>query len=324
MAPPDPTHRTDPIERLLGLIDTHVLPDADRYTLAEVAERAGVDPQVTRRLWRALGFADPHAEDRIGGDLDVEVLRLSMEQTVSDDGVETLIRQTRIMSASISRISELWVDQVRASLDSGDPDLIDGTGELTANQDRTMWLLGYMHRRLFAAGLRRELANRTAGTGTDQTAVFADLVGFTTLTERLGPLELSELIGAFEAIAYDTVAEHGGRLVKTIGDEVLFAADDPTVGLRASEALMRRAHDEGLPPLRAGVDHGPAVWFEGDLYGPTVNRAARLVAEAPIGAVAASAAFSAAVPDRDWIDLGRRVLKGVGPVDVLAVVVVTT
>jgi adenylate cyclase len=137
-----------------------------------------------------------------------------------------------------------------------------------------MWMLGYMHRRLLAAGLRRELGNRSSGGGTEQSAVFADLVGFTSLTERVGPLELSRLIGSFEAIAHDTVAEHGGRLVKTIGDEVLYAADDPAVAVAIAVDLMHRAASAGLPPLRAGMDHGPAVWFEGDLFGSTVNRAA--------------------------------------------------
>jgi adenylate cyclase len=160
--------------------------------------------------------------------------------------------------------------------------------------------------------LRRELAARSAGHGGHPTAVFADLVGFTTLSERLGPLELSRLIGTFEAIAYDTVAEHGGRVVKTIGDEVLFAADEPGVALETAAALMRRAADEGLPPLRTGIDHGTAVWFEGDLFGGTVNRAARLVAEAPTGSVAAVDRVRSRTEEQPWRELGVRHLKGVG------------
>ena len=304
------------IRRLELLVDEAILPGSDLYTIDEVAARAGADVETARRLWRALGFADPGPADRMGGEFDVAVLKLVFDQELTQLGVENLIQQTRIMSGAISRITELWVDQIRVALDSGDPELMQLTGELTSDQDRTMWMLGYMHRRLLAAGLRRELANRSSGGGTEQSAVFADLVGFTTLTERVGPLELSRLIGSFEAIAHDTVAEHGGRLVKTIGDEVLFAADEPAVAVDIAVELMRRAAAGGLPPLRAGMDHGPTVWFEGDLFGSTVNRAARLVAEAPSGTIAASPSVWRSVPTDDWRSLGLRQLKGVGPVEI--------
>lgn len=304
----------DPLDRLARAVEERVLPDSDRYTLGEVADRAGTDVETARRLWRALGFADPSPGDRVAGDLDVEVLRRGMELTDTGDGIETLVRQTRIMSAAVARITELWVDQIRVALDAGDPDLLDQAEEAFADQDRMMWILGYMHRRLFAAALRRELADRATGTGVDRcTVVFVDLVGFTTLTERLGPLELSDLIGTFEAAAYDTVAEHGGRVVKTIGDEVLFFAADPATGLHITEDLLRRAGDDGLPPMRAGIEHGPAHRYEGDLYGRAVNRAARVVAEATPGALAATATVRDAVPDRAWVDLGTRHLKGLGP-----------
>jgi adenylate cyclase len=302
--------------RLEALVDTDILPGSDAYTIDEVAHRAGADVDTTRRLWRALGFADPGDDDRIGGELDVAVLKLVFDQELTPAGIESMIQQTRVMSGAINRITELWVDQIRVALDSGDPELVQLTSELTIDQDRTMWMLGYLHRRLLAAGLRRELANRSAGAGSDRSAVFADLVGFTTLTERLGPLELSRLVGTFEAIAHDTVAEHGGRLVKTIGDEVLFATDTPSAAVSTTAELMRRAVAAGLPPLRAGIDHGPTVAFEGDLFGSTVNRAARLVAEAPSGAIAASPSVRLAATRDGWRSIGVRELKGVGAVEV--------
>ena len=309
---------SETVERLIRAIDTVVLPDSDRYTLNEVAERAGTTAETARRLWRALGFADPHPDDRICGDLDVVVLVSALDQTLTHEGVDTLVRQTRMMSAAISKITELWVDQIRTALDSGDPNQVAEAEAAFVDQDRTMWMLGYMHRRLFAAGLRRELANRSTGTGAQQTAVFADLVGYTTLSERLGPMELSELIGGFEAIAYDTVASYGGRVVKTIGDEVLFSTDDPAVALDATTELISAGVAAGLPPFRAGLDHGAVVWFEGDLFGPTVNRAARLVAEAPVGGLAVAGSFRDTLPDRAWTSLGDRDLKGVGVLQVFS------
>ncbi len=308
------------LERLRLAIDTHVLPGSDRYTLEEVAARAGVDPDLTRRIWRALGFPDPAPGDRVGGDREVAVLAVAAEPVSTsaepDRTAETLVRQTRIIAASIARIAELWVDQIRLALDSGDPTLVKDAISIELDQERIGGLLDYLHRRLFASALRRELANRSAGGGTARTACFADLVGYTTLTERLDALELSELIGSFEAIAYDTVATHGGRVVKTIGDEVLFTSDEPERAVDTALHLLARSGEQGLPPLRVGMDHGPVVWFEGDLFGPTVNRAARLVPEAPVGGLAASRPCRDAAPSAAWTGVGDRELKGVGLVEV--------
>ena len=137
-----------------------------------------------------------------------------------------------------------------------------------------------------------------------------------------GSANVPSAVLTLSGVVADTVAEHGGRLVKTIGDEVLYAADDPAVAVAIAVDLMHRAASAGLPPLRAGMDHGPAVWFEGDLFGSTVNRAARLVAEAPAGAIAASQVVRGRAPTHDWSELGMRHLKGVGdvPVQVLEVV----
>lgn len=297
------------------LIDTTVLPGSDRYTLEEVADLADIDADLARRLWRALGFADPGPDDRIGGDLDVAVLKVATEQSLSPAGLENMVRQTRVLSAAVSRIAELWVDQVRVCLDAADRDLLAEAARLTEDQDRVTYLLGYIHRRLYAAALRRELASRSPGATTDRTVAFADLVGYTTLTERLGPLELSELIGTFEGLAHDRVAEAGGRLVKTIGDEVMFSTDDPGTGVRAARRLLDDARRHGLPELRIGMDHGPVIPFEGDLFGTTVNRAARAVAEAPASAVVGTGPIRAATDDLAWTSLGVRELKGVGPVE---------
>lgn len=302
---------------LSALIDSSVLPGSDRYTLEDVAQLAGVDVGLTRRLWRALGFADPGPDDRIGGEADVAVLRVATETAMTDTAVENMIRQTRVMSASVSRIAELWVDQVRICLDSGDPLLIAEAAHMTEDQERVTYLLGYIHRRLYAAALRRELGSRSEGATTDRTVAFADLVGYTTLSERLGPLELSELIGTFEGLAHDRVAEVGGRLVKTIGDEVMFSTDAPTAGVEVARRLLGDARSAGLPDLRIGMDHGPVVPFEGDLFGTTVNRAARLVAEAPAGALAVSTTVAEGVDGLPWVELGTRTLKGVGSEPVL-------
>jgi adenylate cyclase len=106
---------------------------------------------------------------------------------------------------------------------------------------------------------------------------FADLQGFTTLTRRATEAELRELIDAFEAIATDVVGEHNGRIVKALGDEVLFVADAAEDAAQIALELQETASlDPRLPALRIGLAAGPVVARLGDVYGSTVNIASRL------------------------------------------------
>jgi class 3 adenylate cyclase len=144
--------------------------------------------------------------------------------------------------------------------------------------------LNYVWRRQLAAVTGRvvqaaddeETVNRRLAVG------FADLVGFTRLSKRLEEEELGELVEAFETTSADLVAAHGGRLIKTLGDEVLYCADDAGVaaeiGLRLIETL---ANDETMPALRVGMAFGAVTTRMGDVFGTTVNLASRLTSIAP-------------------------------------------
>ena len=116
--------------------------------------------------------------------------------------------------------------------------------------------------------------------------VFVDIVGSTRLYERLGDqLALSVVSETLDAMS-QSVAEHGGKVVKTIGDEVMAAFADPASTLAAAVDMRRRLAD--LPPLpgpdatariqvRIGLHFGPAMQEDGDYFGDTVNIAARMV-----------------------------------------------
>ncbi|GDY76620.1 hypothetical protein SAV31267_061050 [Streptomyces avermitilis] len=111
---------------------------------------------------------------------------------------------------------------------------------------------------------------------------FADLVGFTRLTRRMEEEELGELVEAFETTAADLVAAHGGRLIKTLGDEVLYAADDAGVAAEIALRLIETmANDETMPELRVGIAFGTVTTRMGDVFGTTVNLASRLTSIAP-------------------------------------------
>ena len=152
-----------------------------------------------------------------------------------------------------------------------------------------------------------------------RTVGFADMVGFSALTRQHGASAMASFVQAFEQLVYDTVAGHGARLVKTIGDEVMFAANDAESAVAIASSLSEGRRQLGIPQMRAGLDHGPAFWYEGDLYGPAVNVASRAVAAAPPGVVAVTQPVREAHPEgATWPSLGIFELKGFGATELWA------
>jgi adenylate cyclase len=148
---------------------------------------------------------------------------------------------------------------------------------------------------------------------------FADLVGFTAQAQQLSDVALSQLVTRFEGLAHDTVVSSGGRVVKMIGDEVMFVLDDPGRGVELGLALADAyAGDELLSDVRVGLACGPVLAKDGDFYGPTVNLAHRIVNVARPGSVVASASVhdGLAADERfSWRTIWGRYLKDIGRVN---------
>ena len=122
--------------------------------------------------------------------------------------------------------------------------------------------------------------------GTTATILFADLCGFTRLSNSLDDASLDRLLDRFEGLALAVLTRHGGRLVKLIGDEVMIVTSSPAVAARIALDLVEAAEaDDLLPGLKAGISSGPVLVRRGDCFGATVNRAHRIVDVAPCGDV---------------------------------------
>src|SRR6202022_968688 len=120
---------------------------------------------------------------------------------------------------------------------------------------------------------------------------FADLSGFTSLTQLLTPAELSMLLNEFSATVSEVVHADGGRVVKFIGDEVMWVSSTPELLAKAAVDLVnhpkaREAHMQA----RAGPGYCQALAINGDYFGTTVNLAARLVGAAKPRQILASQA----------------------------------
>jgi adenylate cyclase len=157
------------------------------------------------------------------------------------------------------------------------------------------------------------------------TFVFADIAGFTALTEAHGDQQAAELVREFCRAVSAELPASGGTRVKTIGDALMLSIPDPAaavlLGLRITHELMR---GHGAPAVRVGMHHGTAVEQDGDYFGAAVNLAARVAAEAGPGEVLLTGETAARAPRLDGVfyePRGRRELRNVRePVELFAAV----
>jgi adenylate cyclase len=233
------------------------------------------------------------------------------------------------VGGALARIAEVQSDSLVAAVQARrEAGLTDDeiAVEVTNSLDwsRLSRLFDYALRLQLRASARRKLtASNPSAIGAEELAVgFVDLVGYTALSQELEPEELAALVTRFEELAYDTVAEHGGRVVKTIGDEVMFVAVEIANAARIALRLTERsAVDELLPEARAGLAAGTVLAQEGDYYGPVVNLASRLVELARPGTVLASSEVRDAIVDDPafvWHRLRSRRIRDIGRVEVWA------
>ncbi|HSN05768.1 MAG TPA: adenylate/guanylate cyclase domain-containing protein [Candidatus Angelobacter sp.] len=311
------------------LVDV-VLGAPRRMRREEVAHRAGVPLEDARRLWRAMGFAD--VGDAVAfTDEDVDALRLI--GVLLDRGVldrSTAVDVARSLGQTMSRLADWQTDTFgrllaeRGVLDVRDP-LSDSSAaavfrELEVLLPALERLLVHGWRRQLAAALERGLgdAEQSAEVETGHLTVgFADQVGFTRLARRMEEDELAALVERFESRSADVVAKHGGRIIKTLGDEIFFVAADPEAAAEVSlHLLTEHMADDTMPRLRIGLATGTVVTRRGDVFGTTVNLASRLTALARPDSVLVDEATAAALEGSHYA-VGRlpaRPVRGLGTV----------
>lgn len=164
---------------------------------------------------------------------------------------------------------------------------------------------GHVETALDDAGVRRR-AERGS-----EAVVFADLTGYTALTEEQGDAFAARVSLALAQLVNEIAAERRGQVVKLLGDGVLIHFRDPADAVGASLDLVGRVRLAGLPPAHIGVTAGPLIYDEGDYFGRAVNLAARISAHAGADQVLVSAEVVAGVPDRiRFVDAGDVDLKG--------------
>jgi class 3 adenylate cyclase len=274
--------------------------DEPRLSVRELAARADLDMGLIERVRRAAGLAAVDPDDRIYREADVETFRLfAVAGALFGEG--PTLEFTRTVGASVAAITDsaatIFGVNVAAHFDEQGMTELEQAQASEAGRLMLLTQVPAAIETLFVqhvhSTVRRALASRT-GAHTARLAVgFLDLVRSTALVQGLAPEEVAGVIGTFEQLATEFVGAAGGRVVKTIGDEVMYvvpdAADAARVALGIREAVIAESR---LPTVRGGVAYGDLIRGYGDYYGTDVNLAARIVQLADPGQILVTAALA--------------------------------
>ena len=281
-----------------------LLGEAPSLTLTEVAQRAGTSVEVAQKFWRAMGFADVQPDEVHFTDQDVAALEDTMalldETSDSSLASASVLELLRAQSYTMDRLVlwelETFVTDLSERLGLDDTsarlvalDRIDGLVELLSRQ------LTYVWRRHMVSILGRtdaEVSTRgREDTGPDlypliRSLGFVDIVSFTQRAQGMSKAALTHMLEGFENTARDVITSRGARVVKTIGDAVMYISDDLLIAADVVTALVDELQKgPDAIRVRASLVEGRVISRSGDVFGPTVNLASRLVDAAEPGSI---------------------------------------
>jgi adenylate cyclase len=306
---------TGKAERIAGDL---VLSRGADMTLADLAQSSGVDDSKVASIWRDLGI-NARPDDRRFGDRDLEVLKLLVTASgLEIRGAELL----RVIGAALGTVADAavahYVQDVEDRQGDRTADTLERIRELTRTIDFAFRIGDCLLGPVLAQHLRDAVdRQRTTQQGVSDRVVarltigFVDLVGSTRLANQVSSRDLLETIASFEARAFDVAAQCGGRIVKHVGDEVMFMALTPDIACTVGLSMIEQFAAERVQP-RGGIAFGEVITYHGDFYGPVVNLASRLTDQAVPGEILVDSTVRSSSDSRtlEFEPAGRRLLKG--------------
>ena len=313
-------------------LERAVLGEEASLTALEVAGRTGVTVEQLRRLWWALGFPE-HGAEVAFTPADVEAVS-TLTGLVEHGSIDTdmSVMLTRALGQTMARLADWQVATLAQrveELERSDA----ATGSRTDTALRLLdevnppfeGLVVYAWRRHLAAALARieALGASADDLSTTQVSVgFADIVGFTALSNELSRQRIGDIVEIFESRCADVVAGQRGRIIKSLGDSVLFVSDDPIAAYDIAEGIIAVVgRDPRMPEVRVGLASGDVVMRLGDVFGPPVNLASRLTAVARRNRIIIDQATADLLPEDQFETrrLPARPVRGFGLVEPLTV-----
>jgi len=305
--------------RLFGLAgDVLQGPGRPIHSLRTAADALGTSVDEVATAWAVMGLriSDPEALALSQADVDGLQTWVAIKALVGDDAALAFLR---VLGNAMARVAEAGGTMARIA----QPDLLvthSGDELTTAKAYRAVTEITHRFGVLIDAVFRQHIVSARThfeGVITDASASvtcgigFADLTGFTTLTQILTPTELLDLLVEFGGTVSDLVHADGGRVVKFIGDEVMWVTSTPELLVKVAMDLVEhsRAREAGLQ-VRAGLGHGSVLAIGGDYFGNPVNLAARLVGAAAPGQILASNDVRDELADWQAIPQEPLILKG--------------
>lgn len=310
--------RAHAVGQLTSLAADRELLQGDPLPIEQILEEAGLDAPMLEQLLRASGFVPSRA--RLS-ETSIDLFRQfeTARQLFSD---EELMHFVRVMGSSLGRIADaansLFLIDVEAPMRTTDkPCELDlAKSQLFSIQliAGLQQFIGNLFRLHMDDAIRRSRDARRGSGGLEATMMavgFIDLVGYTTRTSDAGVRELLDLVLDFEGRAYDTVTDHGGRVVKLIGDEVMFTAPRPADAAAIAVALVNDFRSRGDIAPRGGLAYGDVLAHGGDCYGATVNLASRVADLAVPWEILVTEELASEIEAGYVLEpAGRRMLKG--------------
>ena len=312
----------------LGRLEDQLLGGPRTLTLAQVAERAGASLEEVRLFWHALGLPTTAADAVAYTEKDAEVVARTVqvrhEFDVSERSSVSLMRSIghtadRLVLWQVEALVEHMSERYELDDTSARLLLLDRLGGLAPLLEEQLVHAWRRHLAAIAGRFAEEFAVSRTSAASDELPLaravgFADIVAFTRRTAGLGSHELADFVQGFEARARDVVTAAGGRVVKTIGDAVLFVADDAVTGADVALGLAEALGTDSPSPVRVGLVWGRVLSRFGDVFGPSVNLASRLTVEAEPGTVMLDAGTAALLADRyELVEQPEREVAGHGP-----------
>jgi adenylate cyclase len=270
--------------------------------LSAALERSPLDLEKLNALHSSAGLP-PMSPVRALREDDLEFIRLVAECVALGASGDGMHRVLRVFGQSMRRCVDTMRDLFRSEVEA--PMLQAGLGHrevLAAGAAKRlelqrigMRMLFLLQRRLLEEAVFDNVVGRLQealrGVGDDRwldaeadrplpAVAFADLSGFTALTQDIGDLKAAEKAAGFEALAQRLCSNFGGRIVKPLGDGVMMLFPDSGAALRTALSLVEQSAAHDLPDVRVGVATGQVVPRDGDIFGQTVNLAARIAAAA--------------------------------------------
>lgn len=306
-------------QQLNALAGDRKLRPGRRLTLAELADEVDLPIEMVRAVHRSTGMPPAADDDRIYTEADIGLFRLYALAAQTFSHVE-LDHFTRVVGNSMRRIAEAAGEMFLRDVEAPIYEKRGGTPLEVAKANLVGIELAHLATGIFDPLFRAhlEMATRMVRRAREGqhdystvplTIGFVDLSGFTSRSGSMSPAALLDLVMAFEAAAVDLVAEHGGRLVKLIGDEVMFSTVEASEACAIASGLVRHA-SLVAGGGRAGLAHGHVVTSGGDVYGEIVNLAARIVDIAVPGEILVDHAVTTRADGLRFDPAGRRQLKG--------------